>query len=561
MVCLYSRQQGIKISGKRKPETINEQNQIDQQLIGHEQLPEDFAIANNVRRKRLQEGPNPQTNHAQAVPADGVNLRIVNHQIRLFNIRREPEAYFPANLGFLRGSINPPIFNDPLPYPPEILDRLIVSYFDNAYWPMTVVHPRTFMDNRYKKSRTLLYAICCIGAQFSGFIGELNQDDIPGSYFFERALDSIDIVDVNLDNLSALILLFEFSVKNGKTSVLQYITELCAQYSKKLRLHIDPDIWESMYPRVRWNLIEKETFRRAYYFLVSNGAHFGDFPSTVRPMADIVWWGLPDDAYYADPPAHRPLAITDDSYDLNLIATELFTILRRIRTLLNLAFASSLDDITPDIEAKSVIISLEHWFTRMKIVVPLDRRPPTNWAGVYLHIVGHNFILLSYRFILVRFLRRKFAQANNIHNPEINDPEKTELVQFRRQHEIEAFMKCHKAVESSIDILRNIILVYDPELKNVPNFSTSLVQVLIFLGITRSYADTPDGKLYAAIEFEFVRDVMLRFGKTGPVLSSIIVAAIEGVEQNGWENCADLLVKLFTWTLDNMENDFVEAEE
>ncbi|KAJ1554142.1 hypothetical protein HK096_004850 [Nowakowskiella sp. JEL0078] len=101
-------------------------------------------------------------------------------------------------------------------YPAVFLDELVFNFFAKIYWPMNVVHPRSFMDNRYTRPKSLLYAICSVSCKLYNK-GEFFRDTgrAIGEELFSLSMSLLDERESSLDYVCTLILQFDFAFSVG----------------------------------------------------------------------------------------------------------------------------------------------------------------------------------------------------------------------------------------------------------------------------------------------------------------------------------------------------------
>ncbi|KAJ1547938.1 hypothetical protein HK096_008767 [Nowakowskiella sp. JEL0078] len=237
-----------------------------------------------------------------------------------------------------------------LVYPTSIMDQLIFDYFPSTYWPMNVVHPRFFIDSRYSRPRSLLYAICCASCRLYNegeFFNEAGRK--MAEEFFNLSLENLDKRESTLDYICVIIILIDFAISIGDVRNVFKLVFLANEFSQDHMLHIDPDI-EILEERKKWNLIEKETFRRVFWTLREIIVVFDSPQTTTKvPLCDSAFYSLPN-AFRDLPAAFFHLRTNPDDFKTKFHC-EQNILLGRIQTNIALAVHTSLDNLDRHHEA------------------------------------------------------------------------------------------------------------------------------------------------------------------------------------------------------------------
>ncbi|KAJ1560883.1 hypothetical protein HK096_006827, partial [Nowakowskiella sp. JEL0078] len=284
-----------------------------------------------------------------------------------------------------------------------------------------------------------------------------------GKEFLRLSLHFLNEKESALDYICALILLMDFAFTVADVKNLEYICCLSSKFFQDHLMHVDPDN-EVLEERKKWNLIEKESFRRAFWVLrdvIVRSDKF--FTTTKEPLSDNAWNSLPN-TFYKLPSSHEHLK--SDPYDLKMdFICQHNKFLSRIQSIIFRAAKNDLEN--PDLhnEADVVYDELNQWGLRIDYIFPGCQFPISidEWFGVYIHITFYSIILLNYRLSMVSFLaeqrKRKLTKVG------------------------------------IMNIVRNILQQVDSfQLDCQPELTVCLMQTCFFLGIVGSYGDADDIK-------------------------------------------------------------------
>ncbi|KAJ3129274.1 hypothetical protein HK098_001972 [Nowakowskiella sp. JEL0407] len=464
-----------------------------------------------------------------------------------------------------------------IPFPAGVIDELLFAFFPNCNWPITVVHPKSYLANRTSRSKGLLYSICAIGAQFTEVgIQIAKPGEAVGESLFDLALGHLNYEIPTLDDACCVLLLTYFGSNAGKVNTMFYLSNIWRMIARKLKIWIDPDDPTAIPIARTWNLIQKETFRRLYWSCTGIGLHSYPNSSTKRPLPDHVWVSLTEDMYQGSP-QYRPVQHLIESSDVHYVANETGAMLNLVRGIANLCKPpGSVNDLAVDMKAREVRGALDAWEHRIIIVSPLSPSPPSSrsqWLGIYVHISKHNIMLLAHRYLLVRFLEQvikkmspknfqaetNIAELLNILAPQTSSFQRgitnTELPFLeetitRRNLEAEAFLACHKASNAVISILKDIVLKYDPLLENAhPSLTICLIQLCVFLGVLAQYAESEENRRKASENYGFVKVVLKNLANGNAKVAMSMVSALDEVEVKGWVAMKNFLLTFFSWEI------------
>ncbi|KAJ3127161.1 hypothetical protein HK098_006709 [Nowakowskiella sp. JEL0407] len=482
----------------------------------------------------------------------------------------------------------PSMSSETLPYPPNVIDELVWGFFTNNVWPINVVHPKTYLTNRYKHSRSLLYAVCAIGALNTAIGAQISgESEPPGEALFKLGMGSLDIENPTLDDACSVWLLNYFASKTGKVNTVIYLVSVWTNMAKKMRLHVDPDIPGSTAHGKSWNLIQKEAFRRLYWSCAAIGLFTVANPSTKHPLPDHVWLSLTEDMYHG-PPHYRPIQSITELCDINSVADEAGGMLNLVRTLpVFLKSVNSVFDLAVDLKVKEVQNVLDSWETRIRAVSPLMKIQPisrSQWTGIYLHMTKHNLTLLAHRYLLVRYLEIYFKKNNPVETPppnrgsrlidmpspqtpesipEIHGTEYTFIDEatMRTSLETEAFLACNSASNSVLAILKEIVQKYDRGFENASlELSICLGQLCVFLGVMTQHASNPEEQQEYVDKYYFAKEMLRRLTARVYKIAAWMVKALDEIEVTGWVRKKDTLFKIFSWDVGSDLDDMLDGD-
>ncbi|KAJ3121887.1 hypothetical protein HK098_003306 [Nowakowskiella sp. JEL0407] len=473
-----------------------------------------------------------------------------------------------------------PKFNT-LPFPVDVLDELILGYFPNASWPMNVVHPKSFISNRFNRSEALLMAICAYGCRYTEMGDKLRgtgQD--VSDMFFRRALGALNIERPSLDDGCTLVLLINYAINAGKVNTMLHLSTIGRIFAKHIQLCTDPTDPLAIPKKHNWNIVQKETMRRLYWAFTATGLVTHPSKNPNRPIPDHAWLQLSEDDY-GDTPQFRPVGLQLESSDINYLACDTGVHLNRIREKLLQSPCALGADLKIDLAAQEIRGRLNAWEERIKLVAPLNdyfsSSSSAAWMGLYLHIIKHSIMLLAHRYLMVRFLeqatRKSSARVLETQNrttsvfnmlqhdspnasklssssSSSNPPQYShiESMILRKNLETEALQQCHNATRSSIHILKNILLVFNPLLKEVhSSLPLCLIQVCVYLGVLAQNADSEASRQEALRDYAFLKSLLRALAKGSSKVAGKMVEGLDGIEVKGWASMKDQLLTFFTW--------------
>ncbi|KAJ3129027.1 hypothetical protein HK098_002879 [Nowakowskiella sp. JEL0407] len=432
-----------------------------------------------------------------------------------------------------------PPYPDSLPAPKQVIDNLVSSFFKGSYSWIFILHPRTFFETRYQTPRSLLYAVCGVAARHTESC----------TFWFQLSLSCLDENEISLNNLCCgLILLTEYALVYQVIPSITSLTQIVIRNSKELRIHIDPDIYESLYSRDPWNLIKKETFRRVFYSLCATGARFLSTPTTRVPLPDNVWGSLSDNDYYY---AGSPQGSTGD---VTTFCCELYTILRRVHGLFDMAMNTTEIDVTPDVEAKAISLTIIEWRRRLTELYPImmvGYESPSAWKQLFAHFSGFNLLLLTHRFTLIRYLKSLDEQLKGTEEiVEKESKEVTESNTLRKVMDSEAITTCQEIAAFQVEMLKSLVIPNDPEFEKSSTMFLSITQSLIFYGVMQNYG-WEESRKESKASYEYVKNFFCNIrDRGGSKLAGSILKVVETIEDAGWIKAWKVLDKVLVWKID-----------
>ncbi|KAJ1560814.1 hypothetical protein HK096_007111 [Nowakowskiella sp. JEL0078] len=268
-------------------------------------------------------------------------------------------------------------------------------------------------------------------------------------------------------------------------------------YFEHHSMHIDPNE-EILEERKFWNLIEKETFRRAFWCLIDVGVTCDlILVTTSQPLADSRWNCLPDAFMKVHPnPLIAPLP-----RDSNIvIMCEHKEFLGQVQSILYRAARKDLNNREVHRESKQISENLRAWGERISKIRPLSLKPASeqDWFCVLVHVLWHSTVLLNNRIFLVQFLIWKTKSLCN-----------SFLDQSHAMDMQQSLQECHISTTEILSILKNIILKNDSfELDCQSWMPAIFIQSCIFLGILSQFGDSDVVRREAASDYSLVKSYL-----------------------------------------------------
>ncbi|KAJ1555091.1 hypothetical protein HK096_009213 [Nowakowskiella sp. JEL0078] len=398
---------------------------------------------------------------------------------------------------------------DELPYPPEIIDDLVESYFENSHWPLNFLHESSFMANKYKIPRALLCIICARGYRYSKFRPFLYLQGNIEEELLQLAKNLFDYEDISMDSLIINIqfcFLYKDLGKNHRSWI--YVSSFLSLV-KIMKLYEDPDIIE-LESGKKFNLIEKEMRRRVWWLLrimtYSQNTILNDYPvHNVRiPLSLGTFESLSENQGTL-----LSLALTPGSqkYDVETIAIEM-VIWRERLTLFHTKICERLD-ISFDlfetlIQATKIQSEFQLWFDGQpdwfRNVMDLDNiyvnkstpKDPNqiSWLAPNLHLLFHALSVFPYRFLLVFISGSKSLDSQQKH---LSKEFISVAIEFCLNHQ-----------KSLFSILKNCILRLDPDCDHIfPINLFTLEHFSIFTSIMSQFGETEEVRSICSMDFKF----------------------------------------------------------
>ncbi|KAJ1547936.1 hypothetical protein HK096_008765 [Nowakowskiella sp. JEL0078] len=431
------------------------------------------------------------------------------------------------------------VFHSNLIYPTAILDQLIFAFFPSAYWPINVIHPRLFIDSRYTRPRSLLYAICCSSCRLLDDGKFFKKDGRKmASEFFQTSLNHLNEKESSLDYVCALILLKDFALATADVANVFKICNLLSIFAQNHLMQIDPDN-EIFEERGKWNLIEKESFRRAFWslrFIIIDNDPL--LTTTHPPLCDNAWYQLP--SMFRKLPLSF-MHLRDNPEDLKMkYNCEHSEFLGRIQSIIIRGVASNMTNYSElQRESNGILIELQEWGRKITIVFPILITPVTSddWNRVYMHIVLRSLVLLNSRLAMVYFVTQKLQEQEM-------------GLTLNLMHQIKVIFKpCIAAKDDLMNILNTIMIRVDSfELSRMPQLAVCLIQTCFFLGILSWFGDSDDIHMKAIFEYASVKQHFKSLGNAQK-LSNGMLNELEKIERLGWKVDLKRLGLFFIWNL------------
>ncbi|KAJ1536787.1 hypothetical protein HK096_007875 [Nowakowskiella sp. JEL0078] len=417
------------------------------------------------------------------------------------------------------------IFVSSLAYSTVILDELMFSFFPVAHWPVQILQPRSFLENRYSRPRFLLFAICCVSCLYyqSGDFYLNNNGRILGKEFYEISLQLLNEKESELDYICALILLLEFAINTSDARTINDVFNRCNNFYKKHHLHLDPDDprrieLNNQHPT--WTMIQKETFRRCFWMLSWMCLDF-EFVTTKYPLNHELWLNLTETFEDQLEPVRNPNEIT-------IYLCQSSQVLSQIRKLNKLAYDSRCKDPNLLINAKQLSEYLTKWgdsiSAKFSLVAPTT---PHEWFIVYLHAAKHIYLISIYRFLFVDHLHSKKYGLHAVSN-RIASSLSSDIFQ-------DVLQQCLKARKSIMVILINQVLPFGLQPYPIKaHIVTIFARTCAFLGILMEITDlSKEIRIEAENDYKLIR-LYLKSLEYSFEAAKIFNAQLDQIENLGW---------------------------
>ncbi|KAJ1563921.1 hypothetical protein HK096_010421 [Nowakowskiella sp. JEL0078] len=318
-------------------------------------------------------------------------------------------------------------------------------------------------------------------------------------------------------------------------------------------MEIDPDEIIN-HERATWNLIEKESFRRAFWILTKTVVHHP--PGTTKvPLYDNLWFELPN-TFKTLPEFYSTVEkYTPDFSVMKICESRIF--LGRIQSIVRIAFQST-DSLSTNIkllqEAKAISEDLKVWCMDITRLYPLNHIPTSRaaWFGISSHITLYSYVLFNYRFVLVRYLLKSKEIPTELHSK----PSLVELFGDKILGDtiFAALNECKEASSKMMFILKEILIKHDPKcIYAFPPYVICFMQTLIFLGIVSQCDESTETKQNALNDYLLVKNYLRVMGDSFFGMANIMVDELEKIEKNGWENNFKKLLLFFIWDIGNVD--------
>ncbi|KAJ3117375.1 hypothetical protein HK098_006291 [Nowakowskiella sp. JEL0407] len=461
-----------------------------------------------------------------------------------FTRKRLKQSSEEPNLSMFLNPTSSPF--DGIPYPPFIINEIVESFFTNVYWPINILHPRTYIPKKFQRSRSLLYAICAFGVNFSSIASVENQER-----FYNLSLSLINSEVCDLDNVATIALLIEYAVKYGKVKSAIRLSDLGAQFCKKMNLHVDPDDEAALPTQKSLSPIEKETARRIYWMLSTASAVYEIESFPRNPLPDQIWYTLSEDG--SNLKNFKYLPVPSNFLDINFIASKLCFFLNQIRCLQRLSktFPAILNSLALEIQT-----GLDAWESQILAVAPMNCPPSSSsgWLALNMLLVKHGMVVLLYRYLFDRFLKSTSSTEANLLLGNHDASVLSEFSVYANYKQCDfastAYTVCKKSSDNVVTLLKSVYLLYDPMMRNCHNsVAISIVQPCIFLGIVSEQHTNREIREQTTMGYELIKSVLQNLGSSQCKLAKIMVESIERCEENGWGNCGNAVFSLFSWNI------------
>ncbi|KAJ1557993.1 hypothetical protein HK096_004171 [Nowakowskiella sp. JEL0078] len=403
---------------------------------------------------------------------------------------------------------------DELPYPPEVIDDMLNSYFENSIWPSNFLHRPSIIANRYTIPRALLGIICAQGCKFSKYMPYLSlKDDVP-NVLLQYAKKSFDFEDMSMNGLITNIQFTLFYAFTGRhKSMWIYINSFLALV-RFLRLYEDPDSIERE-SVVRFSLIEKEMRRRSWWTLRilgnSQPTMFKDFPidNVRKPLPNEAFEGISENQDCLMP---LNFPIVTQKYNVDSITFEIMIWRERVtkfhsqvcKNLWDEVSSNAFDFLETLVQATKLQTELQQWFENkpewFKNVqnsenIYVNLMPPKNsdqipWLAVSIHVLYYALSMYPYRFLLI------FVSGSMTVSPLQIDISK-EFISV-------AIGFCRNFQNFLLNSVKNCLLRLDPKFEHFcPVIFFAMSQAGVFSSVMSQFDETEELRLNSKKDFEF----------------------------------------------------------
>ncbi|KAJ1562010.1 hypothetical protein HK096_002469, partial [Nowakowskiella sp. JEL0078] len=395
---------------------------------------------------------------------------------------------------------------DELPYPPEIIDDLLESYFKNSFWPLNFLHGPSFIANRYKIPRALLCVLCARGYKYSKFKPYLSLQGDVEEELLQYAKKSFDYEDISFNSLVTNMQFFFLYKDLKKQQAWLYISTFLSLVNE------DPDVIERK-SGIVFSLIEKEMRRRIWWLLrimnVSRNTIVSDFPThNVRtPLSLETFESISENqsVLMSIPtiPGTPRFSVEPIAFEMMLWKDRLTHFHTKICDQL-VEKDNTFDLLETLIQATNIQSEFQLWFNShpdwFRNVLENDniyvnRLPPKDpdqipWLAPNLHLLYHALSAYPYRFLLVVISGSKYL-----------DPLQKEISKEFISVSIEF---CLKHQRSLFSVLKNYIIPLDPEFNQLYHVSLyTLGHFSIFSSVMSDIGETEEIRMISGLNFKF----------------------------------------------------------
>ncbi|KAJ3130030.1 hypothetical protein HK098_006742 [Nowakowskiella sp. JEL0407] len=423
----------------------------------------------------------------------------------------------------------PQSLKDDLPYSVEILDDMIVHYFQHfSAWPINFLHPHTFISKRYHVSRSLLGIVCCRGSQFSKYTTMLkSMGEDPAEKLFQFAKRNFDVDESNIENIIAGFHLAAYAITKKRLKSAWCYFRVARNLFRSTKLYIDPDIIEAENVGLKFTLIEKETRRRLYWALMmlqrtaNNDILAGlPTPNVKQPLPFHIFEALKETSTEQDIPL-----LEDVQYNLEPIAHEQAILRGKI-----LQFQYNLNKAGPQrwnllqifIESLQLLNEFKLWYTQQPIwfqnilidsgeniyVGSGHQHNKIAWLCPNIGLLCHTHTLFIFRFVLALIAGQQLPNSKyKVAVPEENKA----AVEFFIQLAISECWDSHTALMFG---LKNCLMRLDPNQEHTsPAGMIAVAHSAIFCSVMAEYASNLEQRLQARLDFEYIKKFYALAGK------------------------------------------------
>ncbi|KAJ1533207.1 hypothetical protein HK096_005536, partial [Nowakowskiella sp. JEL0078] len=419
-----------------------------------------------------------------------------------------------ASSDLLPFSIYPPeprIFHtlDELPYPPEIIDDMVNSYFEKfSYWPLNFLHIPSFFSNRYTIPRALLGIICTRGSKFSKYTPILSLQNEVSTVLLQYAKKNFDLEDLSMNGLITNFMFVLCYMDLGRSQDSWVYKSSLMSMVRLLKLSEDPEVIEEE-TGVRFSLIEKEERRRIWWALriinFNQNTILKDYPvNGVQIPLSLEIFELLSDSHEN---SVIPITVAR-TFSFETIGFELMQIEDQILKFHDKTCrktGDSFDFVGSLLAATQIYADLQRWFETQpdwfkKVPesnnVYVSKHPPKNsgkvpWLVIFFHAIYHSLSMFPYRFLLIYISGSKALE-----------PPQIELF---KDFISNAIGVCQKHQNELMDILKNLIIPLDLKFEHFhPVIIFAISHSAIFSSVMSHYDEIEELRLKARKDYEFL---------------------------------------------------------